>query len=66
MVQCLRLQDAIVGVEGVILVGLLKSYMIFCAAKRSKKRKKKKETWKEWLPSGLSFCQMFRLTFYKE
>ena len=66
MVQCLRLQDAIVGVEGVILVGLLKSYMLFRAAKRSKKRKKKKkETSKEWLPSGLSFCQMFRLTFYK-
>ena len=43
MVQCLRLQDAIVGVEGVILVGLLKSYMLFRAAKRSKKRKKKKK-----------------------
>ena len=43
MVQCLRLQDAIVGVEGVILVGLLKSYMLFRAAKDQRKGKKKKK-----------------------
>ena len=41
MVQCLRLRDATVGVEGVIPVGLLKSCMLFGAAKRSKEKKKK-------------------------
>lgn len=39
VVQCLRLRDAIVRVEGVILVGLLKSYM---QPKDQRKGKKKK------------------------
>ena len=63
MVQCLRLQDAIVGVEGVILVGLLKSYMLFRTAKRSKKRKKKKRNMEGMVAFRIVFLPNVQVDF---